>query len=99
MTYTSFIEICREKENQKTTTKRNKAMGGEYLACFAVVPKKRRILMSQSLSKREHTFCLATANYIKKFTNFHLKSSSSSSESSGCGSATGWRNNSPLKRL
>ena len=40
MTYTSFIEICREKENQKTTAKRNKAMGGEYLACFAVVPKK-----------------------------------------------------------
>ena len=40
MTYTSFIEICREKENQKTTAKRNKAMGGEISCLFCCRSKK-----------------------------------------------------------
>ena len=40
MTYTSFIEICREKENQKTTTKRNKAMGGGISCLFCCRSKK-----------------------------------------------------------
>ena len=54
MTYTSFIEICREKENQKTTTKRNKAMGGKYLACFAVVPKKEDFNVPIPFKERTH---------------------------------------------